>query len=79
MLTVTWFLAYIMCKQQINNNKKYRQIAGNFDCHVDAAMQCRVHHPMEHILGFTWSHWMSPSGECLHHIVVAATMVKNYF
>ncbi len=40
------------------NNEKCRQIAGNIDCHADAAIQCRVHHLMEHIQGFTWSHWM---------------------
>ena len=46
------------------------------DCHADAAVQCGAHCPMEHILGFTRSHWMSPSGEeCSHHIAVAAAMV----
>ena len=53
MLTITWSLAYMMCKQQIEDNGKYRQIAGNFDCHVDAAVRCRAHHPMDYILGFT--------------------------
>ncbi len=28
MLTITWSLAYIMCKQQIGNNEKLRRITG---------------------------------------------------
>ena len=36
MLTIAWSLAYIMCKQRIDDNNKCRQIAGNFDCHADA-------------------------------------------
>jgi hypothetical protein len=32
---------------------------------------------MEHILGFTRSHWMPPSGECLSHIAPAAAMVNE--
>jgi hypothetical protein len=27
----------------------FRQFAGDFDCHADAAVQCEVHRPMEHI------------------------------
>ena len=53
MLTITWSLAYIMCKQQIYNNEKCRQIADDFDCHADVAVQCGAHRLMEHILGFT--------------------------
>jgi len=49
------------------------------DCHVDVAVQCGAHCPMEHILGFTRSHRMSPSGEeCSHHIAVAAAMVDKF-
>jgi hypothetical protein len=44
----------------INDNKKCRERAGDFDHHVDAAVQCGAHCPMEHILGFTRSHWMPP-------------------
>ena len=62
----------------INDYKKCREITGNFDHHVDAAVQCGAHHPMEHILGFTRSHWMPPSSECLRHIALAAVMV-DYF
>jgi hypothetical protein len=36
-------------QQRIDNNKKCRQIAGNFDGHGDAAVQREAHRPMEHI------------------------------
>ena len=53
MLTIAWSLAYIMCKQRIDDNNKCRQIDGNFDCHADATVQCGVHRLMKHIVGFT--------------------------
>ncbi len=46
-----------------DNKQKCRQIA--------AAVWCGVHRPMEHIQGYTQSHWMPPSVECLHHIAPA--------
>jgi len=57
---------------------KHTSNAGNFDCHTDVVLQCGAHHPVEHILGFTLSHWMLPSGECLHRIAAAAAMVDNF-
>ena len=63
---------------QSANNKKCRRIAGDFDCHADAAVRRGVHLPIEHIQGFTWSHWMPPSGECLRRIAPAATMVGEF-
>ncbi len=79
-----------MCKQIIGDNKNCRWIAGNFDHHADAAVQCGVHLPMKHIQGFTRSHWMLPLGKCLCHIAPTAVTVhkiventqntnKNYF
>ena len=45
------------CGQQlIDDNEKYRQIAGDFDCHTDVAVRGGAHLPMEHIQGFTRSH-----------------------
>jgi hypothetical protein len=32
---------------------------------------------MDHIRGFTRSHWMQPSGECLRRIAPAAAMATN--
>jgi hypothetical protein len=37
-----------------------------------------MHFPMEHILGFTRSHWMPPSVECLHCIATAAALVVDF-
>jgi hypothetical protein len=67
-----------MCKQRIDHNKKCRQIAGNFDCHAGAAVRRGADRPMEHIQGFTRSHWMPLSAECLRPIAPAATMVDNF-
>ena len=39
-----------------NNELAISKNAGDFDCHVDAVVQRRVDHPMEHIQGFTRSH-----------------------
>jgi hypothetical protein len=33
---------------------------------------------MKHIRGFTQSHWMPPSDECLRHIAPAAAMVIEF-
>jgi hypothetical protein len=67
-----------MGDNKIDDNKKYTSNAGNFGCHADAAVQCRVHPPMWHIPGFTKSHWMPTLGECSHHIAVVAAMVNNF-
>jgi hypothetical protein len=50
--------------------KYARQIAGDIDCQGNAAVRCGAHRPMEHIQGFTRSHWMPPSVECLHRISI---------
>ena len=70
--------SYVSGQQRIGDNKKCRQITGNFDCHADAALRCGAHRPIEHILGFTRSHWMLPTGECLHRIATAAAMVDEF-
>jgi hypothetical protein len=33
---------------------------------------------MEHVQGFTGSHWMPPSGKCLRPITPAAAMVNDF-
>jgi hypothetical protein len=77
-MTITWSLFTIVGDNRITNNEKCRESAGDFDHHVDAAAQCRVHCSMEHIPSFTRSHWMPPLGKCLHHIAPAAAMVDKY-
>jgi hypothetical protein len=65
-------------QQRIDNNERCRQIACNFDCHGGAAVQRGAHRPMEHIQGFTRSHWMPPLVECLRRIALAAAMVDEF-
>jgi hypothetical protein len=68
----------VMGKKQIGDNKKCRQIAGDFDCHTDAAVRRKEHRLIEHIQGFTWSHWMPPLGECLRCTTLVAAMVDEF-
>jgi hypothetical protein len=77
-LTITWSLAYGCGQQRNQRDKKCRQIDNNFDSHGDAAVRRGAHRPMKHIWGFTGSHWMQPSGECLRRIAPAATMVDEF-
>ena len=70
--------SYVSGQQRIGNNKKCRQIPGDFDCHADAAIRPGAHRPIEHIQGFIQSHWMPPSGECLHCIAPAAATVDGF-
>ncbi len=58
--------------------QKCRRIAGDFDCHADVVVRCRAHCVMEHIQGFTGSHWMPPSVDCLRRIAPAAAMVNKF-
>jgi len=75
-LTITWSLAYGCGQQRNRQDKKCRQI-DDFDDHGDAAVRCGAHRPMEHIQGFTRSHWMPPLGKCLRCIAPMATMATN--
>ena len=68
----------VMGNNKINDEGKCRQIAGKFDDHTDAAVQCGVYCPMEHIPGFTRNHWMPPLGECLCRITQADAMADEF-
>jgi hypothetical protein len=46
--------------------------AGRFDGHSNAPEQYRWHCPMQHVQGYSRSHWTLPSGNYLLHIVPAA-------
>ena len=48
----------------------------SYNC--DAAVRQGAHHPIEHVQGFSGSHWMPPSGKCLRRIALAATMVNEF-
>jgi hypothetical protein len=65
-------------RQRNQRQQKCSESAGDFDHHADAVLQCRAHRPMEHILGFTRSHWMPTLGKCLHCIAQLAAMVDEY-
>jgi hypothetical protein len=69
--------SYVSGKQRIDDNKKCRQIAGDFDCHGNAAVQRGAHCQIEHVQGFTRSHCMPPLGECLRRITPVAVMVDE--
>ncbi len=78
MLTITWSLAYGCGQQRNQKDKKFREIDDDFDGHHgNAAVQRRAHRPLEHIQGFTQSHWKPPSGKCLCHIAPTAAMVDE--
>jgi len=75
---MTMFFSYVGGQQWIGDNKKCRQITGDFNCHGDAAVRLGAHCPIEHVQGFTRSHWMPPSGKCLRCIAPAAAMVNKF-
>ncbi len=75
---MTWALSTVVGSNRINDDKKCRESTVDFDHHADAAVQCGAHRPMEHIPGFTRSHWMPPLGECLRCIPPVAAMVNKY-
>ena len=77
-LIITMFFSYCCGRQWNRRWQKWRQIAGNFDCHGDAAVRRGAHRPIEHIQGFTGSHLMPPSGKCLRRIAPAAAMVNKF-
>jgi hypothetical protein len=68
----------VVGNNELTATKNCRQMDGNFDCHGNVAVRCGVHRQMEHIQGFTRSHWMPPSGKRLRRIALAAAMVKEY-
>jgi len=70
--------SYDSGQQWIHGNKKCRQIDNDFDDHAYAAVRHRAHRPMEHIQGFTRSHRMPPSDECMRRIAPVAVMVDKF-
>ncbi len=47
--------------------------AGRFDGHGGPPVQYEAHRPMQHVQGYTRSHWMPPLGNYLLRIAPAAT------
>jgi hypothetical protein len=77
-MTRTWSVSTVVGNNGIDDKEKCRESAGDFNHHADAAVLCGAHCPMEHISGFTRSHWMPPLGKCLRRIAPAAAMVDKY-
>jgi hypothetical protein len=46
--------------------------AGHFDCHGSAPEQYRGHRPMQHVQGYSGSHWTPALGDYLICIAPAA-------
>jgi hypothetical protein len=53
--------------------KECTSSAGHFDGHGGAPEQYRRHRLMQHVQGYSGSHWMLPSGDYLLSIAPAAT------
>jgi hypothetical protein len=47
-------------------------IAGHFDDHVEVLKRYMLHRPMQHVQGYSGSHWMPPLGDYSLHITPAA-------
>ena len=47
-------------------------VAGHFDDHVEALKRYMRHCPMQHVQGYSRSHWMPSSGYYSLHIAPAA-------
>jgi hypothetical protein len=71
-------LAVIYQTKEAATTNKCTFVDGNFGGHADAAVQCGLHHPMDHIQGFTRSHWMLSSDKCLRRIASAAAKGINF-
>jgi hypothetical protein len=46
----------VVANNETSGDKKYMSNAGDFDGHVDTAVQCGAHGPMDCIRGFMQSH-----------------------
>jgi hypothetical protein len=43
---------------------KRTSVAGHFDGHAEAMKQYMRHRPMQHVQGYSGSHWTLSSGDC---------------
>jgi hypothetical protein len=59
-----------MTKLMMTN--KCISVAGHFNSHGGAPVQYKVHCLMQHVQGYTGSHWMLPSSDYLLGIAPAA-------
>jgi hypothetical protein len=66
-------LATVIVDDEINNSINMFLHLGHFKCHGGLPVQYEVHCLMQHVQGYSGSHWMPPSGNYLLHIAPAAT------
>jgi hypothetical protein len=82
---------YMVFHLRLHQTKKamvtneYTFITSHFDGHADALKQYTQHCPLQHVQGYTGSHWMPPSSNQLLRIAPAAaratgkqTTMKKY-
>jgi hypothetical protein len=72
-------------RQKIDNGNQITSSVGHFDSHGGVPVQYKTNFPMQHVLGYTRSHWAPPLGNYLLHISLAAaratankTTMKKY-
>jgi hypothetical protein len=58
--------------KKVMATNKCTSIAGHFDGHMDTLKQYTQHCPMQHVHGYTKSHWTPPSGDYSLRIAPAA-------
>ena len=63
----------VIVDDKINDGIKMFLRCGHFDCHGGAPEQYIRHCLMQHVQGYTGSHWMVPLGNYLLRIAPAAT------
>jgi hypothetical protein len=63
---------YYDTNKAMMTNKCTSSSTGRFDGHSDALEQYRWHRPMQHVQGYSGSHWMPPLGDYSLHIAPAA-------
>jgi hypothetical protein len=51
-LTITWSLAYVVCKHRIDDRTSWTCFAGHFDGHDNAPVRCQAHQPIQHVQGY---------------------------
>jgi hypothetical protein len=52
--------------------KECTSVAGHFDDHVEVLKRYMRHRPMQHVQGYSGSHWMPPLGDYSLHITLTA-------
>ncbi len=50
----------------------YYFVIGRFDGHGGPSVQYEAHRPMQHVQGYSESHWMPPLGNYSLHVALAA-------